>query len=114
MTIHPGQVVKFRTEGDPGDTAERFRVLEVNGDRGIMQLLGWRGQIAPTSLFLVADVEPVGPADLGRMTRDECIQWLAWNDPNGTYSDADAIAEGLAPLTESQARELVRKQLSDH
>lgn len=44
-------------------------------------------------------------------SREMVIHWLEWNDPNGVYSDADSIAEGLAPLTLEQARKLMKEQL---
>lgn len=37
-------------------------------------------------------------------TRDEIIQWLVWNDRNGTYSDDDSSMEGMLPLTLDAAR----------
>ena len=44
-------------------------------------------------------------------TRSALIDWLCRNDPNGVYADADAIAEGMEPLTLEQARQLVISQL---
>jgi hypothetical protein len=45
--------------------------------------------------------------DIAKMSKDACVYWLEWNDHNGCYSDADAIAEGFDPLTEESARELL-------
>ena len=44
-------------------------------------------------------------------TREEVIKWLQGNDPNGSYSDDDALAEGWNPMTLEQARESMRGQL---
>lgn len=43
--------------------------------------------------------------------RQWLINWLAFNDPNGCYTDADMIAEGFEPMTLEQARELYLNQL---
>lgn len=37
--------------------------------------------------------------------RNSIIRWLAWNDRNGCYTDADCASEGLEPLTLEDARE---------
>ncbi|QFS86586.1 MULTISPECIES: hypothetical protein [unclassified Marinobacter] len=46
-------------------------------------------------------------------TREQVIDWLAWNDANGVYTDEDSAAEGYEPLTLEQARELMRGQIED-
>ncbi len=43
-------------------------------------------------------------------TRDELIAWMAWDDPNGVYTDEDrayewAGTEGAAPFTDEEAIE---------
>lgn len=43
-------------------------------------------------------------------TREECIAWLTANDFNGVYTDDDAKAEGLKPLTLDQALALCARQ----
>ena len=45
-------------------------------------------------------------------TLAELIDWLMWNDPNGVYSHADSIAEGMDPLTLQEARDVMRDQLA--
>lgn len=44
--------------------------------------------------------------------RDEIIAWLCWNDPNGTYSDRDSLAEGMKAITLEEARRIMMDQLS--
>ena len=44
-------------------------------------------------------------------TREQVIEWLAWNDANGVYTDEDSEAEGLDPLTLEQARQYMRDQM---
>jgi hypothetical protein len=46
-------------------------------------------------------------------TREDLIRWLAWNDPDGAYSDRDARAEGWDPLTLEQARQMVDQAAAD-
>jgi len=48
---------------------------------------------------------------LNEGTREDVIQWLAWNDANGVYTDEASKAEGLEPLTLEQARSIMRDQL---
>lgn len=40
-------------------------------------------------------------------SREALIQWLEWNDPNGSYADDRAAAEGFDPLTHEEAVDLV-------
>ena len=37
------------------------------------------------------------------MPRETLIEWLAWNDVHGIFSDEDSISEGYEPLTKEQA-----------
>jgi hypothetical protein len=44
------------------------------------------------------------------MNREELINWLCWNDPNGIYRDEDSIREGMDVLSYEQAYELYLNQ----
>jgi hypothetical protein len=44
--------------------------------------------------------------------RDDVINWLCWNDPNGVYADRDSEAEGYPPLTLHGAREIMARQMA--
>jgi hypothetical protein len=44
------------------------------------------------------------------MNRDDLINWLCSNDPNGIYRDEDSIREGMDALTYQEAYELYLKQ----
>ena len=44
--------------------------------------------------------------------RQRIIAWLAWNDRNGVYSDADCKSEGWRPLSLKEAKQLMRQILS--
>ena len=46
-------------------------------------------------------------------TRNQLIDWLRWNDPNGTYSDEDAFREGQPPLTHEEAADLAFEHVLD-
>jgi hypothetical protein len=48
--------------------------------------------------------------NLNSLSRESLIKWLQWNDPNGVYSDADSIDEGMEPLTKDEAIELIKSQ----
>lgn len=49
---------------------------------------------------------------LQRGTREQLIEWLVWNDPNGTYTDRDSEADDMKPITIDQARGIMRDQIS--
>lgn len=42
---------------------------------------------------------------LNTMTREQIIDFLQWNDPNGIYTDERSIAEGYEPMTRDAAFE---------
>jgi hypothetical protein len=50
---------------------------------------------------------------LSHGTREQIIQWLVWNDPNGTYTDRDSEADEMEPITIEEARRIMRKQITE-
>jgi hypothetical protein len=44
------------------------------------------------------------------MNREELINWLCANDPNGVYRDEDSILEGMDVLSYEEAYELYLNQ----
>jgi len=50
--------------------------------------------------------------DLDNMTRDEMIQWLCWNDPNGCYTDEECDAEDIPRLTVHMAKIIITVQIN--
>ena len=46
-------------------------------------------------------------------TREEVIDWLQWNDPNGTYTDTLSISEFGEILSKSDGIEIIKEQLSN-
>lgn len=50
---------------------------------------------------------------LTRGTREQIIDWLMWNDPNGTYSDRDSAAEEMRALSLHEARRIMSEQTAE-
>ncbi len=46
------------------------------------------------------------------MSRNEKINWLSWNDPNGEYNDEAFIRDGDQPLTDEQLARMMYDQIS--
>lgn len=46
-------------------------------------------------------------------TRDEVIDWLEWNDPNGCYRDAESDSEGFPRMTLDDARRSMLVRLEE-
>lgn len=57
--MKPGDIVKFRQAVDEGDGWARFKVLEVNGDRLLVEMIVDRSvmPIAPTAVYKMEDME---------------------------------------------------------
>jgi hypothetical protein len=60
-----------------------------------------------------AQWDSLNPEKIDKLTRAQCIELLAWNDPNGIYTDADSRAEGLPKLKASEARELLKSAVEE-
>ena len=45
--------------------------------------------------------------------REQLIEWLTWNDPNGFYTDADTSSEAHPLLTIEGARAIMRRQTEE-
>lgn len=43
-------------------------------------------------------------------TRERIIEWLVWNDPNGTYTDTDSAADGMPALSLERAKQIMNEQ----
>ena len=56
--------------------------------------------------------DPVFRQELLRTgTREQLIDWLCWNDPNGIYTDRASLAEDHPLLTIAQAQQIMREQV---
>ena len=48
---------------------------------------------------------------LSHSTREEIINWLQWNDPNGIYSDKLSISEIGEILSKEEGIEIIKRQV---
>lgn len=51
---------------------------------------------------------------LDTWSRDEIIQWLCWNDPNGVYTDADSLNEFGNIMTKEEGIEIMVRQINEN
>jgi hypothetical protein len=45
------------------------------------------------------------------MSRDEIINWLKWNDPNGVYSDSDSLREFGNSMSGKEGEAIMLRQI---
>jgi hypothetical protein len=64
------------------------------------------GRLAPADNALSRRVYAAMPQLSDPPTREELIEWLAWNDPNGVYYDEDMLYEFGEVLTLEEAQDL--------
>lgn len=48
---------------------------------------------------------------LKHTSREELIDWLQWNDPNGVYRDEDSLSEFGNILTKDEGVEIIKNQI---
>lgn len=46
--------------------------------------------------------------------REDLIDWLRWADPNGSFTDEDAEAEGWEPLDVKGAVDIIMKHVEEN
>lgn len=46
--------------------------------------------------------------------REEIIQWLCWNDPNGVYTDKDSLNEFGNIMTKEEGIEIMLRQIEEN
>ncbi|WP_254410976.1 hypothetical protein [Dyadobacter diqingensis] len=46
-------------------------------------------------------------------SREEIIDWLRWNDPNGIYTDSLSMAEFDNIVSKKEGIEIIKRQLLD-
>lgn len=51
--------------------------------------------------------------EVNKLSREELIDWLCWNDPNGIYRDEDSLNELGNVMTVEEGREIMIRQLSE-
>jgi hypothetical protein len=48
---------------------------------------------------------------LQQTPREEIIDWLQWNDPNGVYRDEDSMREFDNILSKEEGMEIIKRQI---
>lgn len=51
--------------------------------------------------------------EISKWSRQDFINWLSWNDPNGVYSDNDSMDEFGNIMSIEEAREILLRQLEE-
>lgn len=51
--------------------------------------------------------------EIATWTREQLIQWLSWNDPNGVYTDQDSLAEFGNIMSIEEGREIMLAQIKE-
>ncbi len=46
---------------------------------------------------------------LENWSRESLLDWLSWNDRNGIFTDKQSEAEGMEPMTKSEALEVINR-----
>lgn len=46
--------------------------------------------------------------------RESLLEWLAWNDRNGIFTDKQSEAEGMQPMTKKEALEVIKSILENN
>ena len=50
-------------------------------------------------------------AKIATMNREDIIEWLQWNDPNGIYTDKDSLKEFDHVMSREQGEEIMLRQI---
>ena len=48
------------------------------------------------------------------MNREDIIEWLSWNDPNGIYDDSQSMKELGNIMTRSEGIEILLRQVEEN
>ncbi|WP_426672031.1 hypothetical protein ACPPVU_12430 [Mucilaginibacter sp. McL0603] len=51
---------------------------------------------------------------LNALTREDIIEWLMWNDPNGIYSDEQSIKELRNIMSREEGLEIMLRQAEEN
>ena len=46
-------------------------------------------------------------------SREELINWLQWNDPNGVYVDSSSMAEFDTIISKEEGIEIIKRQICE-
>ncbi len=71
-----------------------------------------------TSGYPYLSVVEINEAELlilvNRLTREDMIEWLRWNDPNGIYSDEQSLKELGNIMTRDEGIEIMLRQAEEN
>ena len=51
---------------------------------------------------------------INRLTREDIIEWLMWNDPNGIYSDEQSLKELGNIMEREEGMEIMLRQAEEN
>jgi hypothetical protein len=51
---------------------------------------------------------------LNAMNREDIIEWLSWNDPNGIYNDRQSLKELGNIMSRDEGLEIILRQLEEN
>lgn len=51
---------------------------------------------------------------INSLSREDMIEWLSWNDPNGIYSDKRSLKELGNVITKDEAIEIMLRQIEEN
>jgi hypothetical protein len=51
---------------------------------------------------------------LNGLSREEMIEWLMWNDPNGIYSDEQSLKEFGKVMSRDEGMEIILRQVEEN
>ncbi|PRY55486.1 hypothetical protein B0I27_101458 [Arcticibacter pallidicorallinus] len=51
---------------------------------------------------------------INALSREDMVEWLNWNDPNGIYSDEQSLKELGNRITKEEATEIMLRQIEEN
>jgi hypothetical protein len=51
---------------------------------------------------------------INSLSREDMIEWLSWNDPNGIYADKSSLKELGNVITRDEAIEIMLRQIEEN
>lgn len=51
--------------------------------------------------------------EIEKLTRNDIIEWLQWNDSNGIYNDRDSLRETGSILSTEEGKEIMARLIED-
>ena len=51
---------------------------------------------------------------VNKMSREDLIEWLSWNDPNGIYHDAQSLKELGSIMSLEEGQEILLRQVREN